>query len=166
MGYCDCSYASQLLREVILRRVIAIAVIAGVVIAACSPFRPGEPAWSVQLKRHVESAASAGEIATLLSQALYDGDKKAAAQIAISLEDIALRGLETDPPAHECLTDILSVEAEYYDALKRASTITTRSIMTLDWEPLIFAGENLLLAEELSMTYAQLVSGLDPAACS
>ena len=166
MGYCDCGYALKLLREVILRRVIAIAVIAGVVIAACNPFRPGEPAWSVQLKRHVESAASAGEIATLLSQALYDGDKKAAAQIATSLNDIALRGLETDPPAHECLTDILSVEAEYYGALKRASTITTRSIMTLDWEPLILAGENLLLAEELSMTYAQLVAGLDPAACS
>ena len=167
MGYCDYSYASQLLREVILRRVIAIAVIAGVVIAACSPAHQNhEPAWSVQLKRHVESAASAGEIATLLSQALYDGDKKAAGQIATSLKDIALRGLETDPPAHECLTDILSVEAEYYGALKRASTITTRSIMTLDWEPLILAGENLLLAEELSMTYAQLVAGLDPAACS
>jgi hypothetical protein len=38
--------------------------------------------------------------------------------------------------------------------------------MTLDWEPLILAGENLLLAEELSMTYSQLVAGLDPASCS
>ena len=111
-------------------------------------------------------AAGAGEVATLLSQALYDGKEKAAGQIAISLNAAALRGLETDPPKHECLAEIFSVEAEYYEALKRASTITTRSIMTLDWEPLIFAGENLLLAEELSSIYADLVANLSPAACS
>lgn len=152
-----------------MKRVIALGVIAVVVIAACNPFRPGEPvvpAWQTQLQEHVELAAGAGEVATLLSQALYDGKEKAAGQIAISLNAAALRGLETDPPKHECLAEIFSVEAEYYEALKRASTITTRSIMTLDWEPLIFAGENLLLAEELSSIYADLVANLSPAACS
>lgn len=152
-----------------VKRVIALGVIAVVVIAACNPFRPGEPvvpAWQTQLQEHVELAAGAGEVATLLSQALYDGKEKAAGQIAISLNAAALRGLETDPPKHECLAEIFSVEAEYYEALKRASTITTRSIMTLDWEPLIFAGENLLLAEELSSIYADLVANLSPAACS
>ena len=152
-----------------VKRVIALGVIAVVVIAACNPFRPGEPvvpAWQTQLQEHVELAAGAGEVATLLSQALYDGKEKAAGQIATSLNAVALRGLETDPPKHECLAEIFSVEAEYYEALKRASTITTRSIMTLDWEPLIFAGENLLLAEELSSIYADLVANLSPAACS
>ena len=152
-----------------VKRVIALGVIAVVVIAACNPFRPGEPAipaWQTQLQEHVELAAGAGEVATLLSQALYDGKQKAAGQIATSLNAAALRGLETDPPKHECLAEIFSVEAEYYEALKRASTITTRSIMTLDWEPLIFAGENLLLAEELSSIYADLVANLSPAACS
>ena len=152
-----------------MKRVIALGVIAVVVIAACNPFRPGEPvvpAWQTQLQEHVELAAGAGEVATLLSQALYDGKEKAAGQIAISLNAAALRGLETDPPKHECLAEIFSVEAEYYEALKRASTITTRSVMTLDWESLIFAGENLLLAEELSSIYADLVANLSPAACS
>ena len=147
-------------------RAICVAVMVAALIAGCNPFRPGEPLHQTTLiEKHVVAVAGAADVAESLAKALYDGDQKASQALATSLISISDSALLLDPLTGSCYKEIAATEQEYYDALKRASALVVRAIMTQEWEQLIFAGDNLLLAEAASKTYAELVAAINPEAC-